>query len=293
MRKMNRLSALSCHMCRGSDGSSSSSSSDTSSFPPAAVVAAATARHRRPRVAAIVTAYFPQSHADVIVTKLLKGMTTDEGLQLPMVDVVSMYIDQVHLPAFDGVYREGLPRGGLTTKTGRNIADIGMALAAEHGVQVFPSIRKALYEGTNAEDPAAQRFDLDGVVLIGEHGDYPRDEYGRTLYPQRYMFEQICGVFAELGRPVPIYVDKHLSYCAQDALWMVDRAQKLHVPLLAGSSLATCWRRPNLGECDAHARQILAQMLTCSLSRSRSLSRCQYTRISTRGIRASRGMCAC
>jgi hypothetical protein len=118
-------------------------------------------------------------------------------------------------------------------------------LARDYGVPIFPSIRQALFEGSST-NPATMRFDLDGVVLIGEHGDYPRDEYGRTLYPQRYMFEQICGVFAEVGRACPVYCDKHLSYCAADALWMMGRAKELKVPLLAGSSLVTCWRRPNL-----------------------------------------------
>ena len=96
-----------------------------------------------------------------------------------------------------------------------------MALAEKHGVPIHPSIRQALLEGARSPES----FDLDGVVLIGEHGDYARDEYGRTLYPQRYMFEQICGVFAEVGRAVPVYCDKHLSYCAADALWMVARAK--------------------------------------------------------------------
>eukprot|EP01046_Picozoa_sp_COSAG06_P038556 COSAG06_NODE_4460_length_4239_cov_7.379952_5_plen_147_part_01 len=30
-------------------------------------------------------------------------------------------------------------------------------------------------------------------VVQGEHGDYPKDELGRSLYPQRYFFEQIAG----------------------------------------------------------------------------------------------------
>ena len=48
----------------------------------------------RPRIAAIVTEYFDGSHADVIVTKYLKGFPTDDGFQVPRVDLVSMYIDQ-------------------------------------------------------------------------------------------------------------------------------------------------------------------------------------------------------
>ena len=50
----------------------------------------------RKKIAAIVTAYYPRSHADVVVTKFLKGFPTDKGLLPPEVDVVSMYLDQVH-----------------------------------------------------------------------------------------------------------------------------------------------------------------------------------------------------
>ena len=46
------------------------------------------------KIAAIITEYRPRSHADVIVSKFLKGFPTDEGLCAPRVEVASMYIDQ-------------------------------------------------------------------------------------------------------------------------------------------------------------------------------------------------------
>ena len=49
----------------------------------------------RPRVAAIISIYRPVAHADVIVTKFFKGLSTDEGLHTPQVDLVSMYIDHI------------------------------------------------------------------------------------------------------------------------------------------------------------------------------------------------------
>ena len=156
---------------------------------------------RRPRIAAIVTAYFPQSHADVVVTKLIKGYTTDEGHVAPSVDVVSLYMDQTVLPAFDGLEQPG----ALSTSGGRNPADIGLSIAAEHGIPVYSTIRRALYEGDHHYLPGGKpSLDIDGVLLIGEHGDYPKDELGRTLYPQRYFFEQIAGVFAEVSPHPPI-----------------------------------------------------------------------------------------
>jgi hypothetical protein len=140
----------------------------------------------RKRIAAIVTTYYPASHADVIVSKFLKGFPTDEGLIPPRAEVASMYMDQVHE------------------------RDIGMSIAKEYNVPLFPSIRQALTLG-------GEELAVDGVLLIGEHGDYAWNEKGQHLYPRRYFFEQICGVLATSGRSVPVFSDKHLSYNWADA----------------------------------------------------------------------------
>ena len=168
---------------------------------------------RKPRVAAICTVYYPMSHADVIATKFMKGASTDDGLIELEADLVSIYIDHV----LDN--------------------DIGHQLAGEHGIPIYPSIRKALHAG-------GDELGVDAVLLIGEHGDYPWNERGRLMYPRRYFFEQIAGVFAESGRSLPVFNDKHFAYDYTDARWMWDRAQELDIPLMAGSSLPVCWRSP-------------------------------------------------
>ena len=167
----------------------------------------------RKKIAAIITTYFPNSHADVIATKFMKGFPTDVGFQEPRVELVSIFLDQI------------------------DDRDIGVALAAEHNVPIYPSIRRALTLGGN-------ELAVDGILLIGEHGDYPHNEYEQHMYPRRYMFEQICGVFASSGRSVPVFCDKHLSYNWEDAIWMYERAKMLDVPFMAGSSLPICWRQP-------------------------------------------------
>lgn len=169
--------------------------------------------NERLRVAAIVTIYHPWAHADVIVTKLLKGMSTDEGFFPPEVDVVAMYLDH----ALE--------------------SDIGVGMAAKFGVPIYPSIRRALHAGANS-------LNVDAVLLIGEHGDYPWNERGRHMYPRRFFFEQIAGVFAESGRSVPVFNDKHLAYDFADARWMWERARQLRIPLMAGSSVPLSWRNP-------------------------------------------------
>jgi len=168
--------------------------------------------HRR-KIAAIVTEYRPNSHADVIITKFLKGFPTDEGHLLPRVDLVSLYIDQ-------------FPE-----------SDIGRRIGVEHGVAICPSIVKALTLGGDG-------LAVDGVLLIGEHGDYAWNEKEQHLYPRRYFMEQVCGVMATSGRAVPVFNDKHLSYTWSDARWIYDRTRELGAPFMAGSSVPVGWRSP-------------------------------------------------
>jgi len=115
--------------------------------------------------------------------------------------------------------------------------DVGLALAEEHGIPRYGSISAALCLG-------GKELAVDGVLIIGEHGDYAWNEKGQHLYPRRYFFEQVCGVFATSGRSVPVFSDKHLSWSWEQAKWMYDRARALKVPLMAGSSLPLCYRRP-------------------------------------------------
>ena len=67
---------------------------------------------------------------------------------------------------------------------------------------------------------------------------------GVCRYPRRFFFEQVAGVIAESGRPVPVFTDKHFAYDFTDAQWMWDRAAELSIPLMAGSCLPLAWRRP-------------------------------------------------
>lgn len=168
---------------------------------------------QRKKIAAILTVYRPNSHADVIVTKFLKGISSDLGLLTPRVEVASLYVDQ----------------------TPDN--DLSRRYAAEHHVPIFDSIVDALTLG-------GKELAVDGVLLIGEHGDYAWNEKEQHLYPRKYFMEQICAVMATSKRGAPIFNDKHLSYNWHDAKWMVERAAQVGAPLMAGSSLVSCWRDP-------------------------------------------------
>lgn len=165
------------------------------------------------QIAAILTEYRHYSHADVIIGKFLKGFPLDEGMRPARVQIASMYVDQ-------------FPD-----------SDMSRSMAAAYGVPIYGSIRQALTLGGDA-------LAVDGVLIIGEHGDYPWNELEQHLYPRKYFMEQVCGVFAQSGRSVPVFNDKHLSYNWADARWMYDRARQLGAPYMAGSSLPLGYRSP-------------------------------------------------
>src|SRR5258707_6171391 len=59
--------------------------------------------------------------------------------------------------------------------------------------------------------------------------------------------EEIARVFRKVGRSVPVFNDKHLSYTFDKARKMLSRGKELGFPVMAGSSLPVVWRRPELG----------------------------------------------
>ena len=167
------------------------------------------------KVAALVSMYTPDSHADLIVTRLLKTSTLDgQGRRSPL-SLASLYADQVP------------PR------------DISRRLAAEHHFPIYGNVRDALTLGTG-------RLAVDGVLVIFEHGDYPVSPTGQAQYPKRRVFDEIVRVFDESGRVVPVFIDKHLADTWTDAKAIYDEAQRHKIPLMAGSSLPTLWRYPPL-----------------------------------------------
>lgn len=167
----------------------------------------------RKKIAAIITEYRPGSHADVIVGKFLRGFPTDEGLLPPRTELVSMYVD---------MFAEN---------------DLSRGVSEEFGVPIYGSIVKALTLG-------GKELAVDGVLLIGEHGDYAWNERHQQLFPRKYFMEQICGVLSAAKRGIPIFNDKHLSWNWHDARWMYDRAKELNAPFMAGSSTVVGWRNP-------------------------------------------------
>jgi hypothetical protein len=165
------------------------------------------------RLAIVTTTWHYLSHAQHMGDRFLVGYPWEGRWHRPAMDVVALYVDQ------------------------KGEGDQSASRAKEFGFTVYPTIAEALRCGTD-------RLAVDGVIVIGEHGDYPKNEKGQILYPRYEFFEQVVAVFEKDGRSVPVFNDKHLSYSFDKASRMVAAARRLGFPLLAGSSLPVTWRLP-------------------------------------------------
>ena len=167
------------------------------------------------KIAVVTTIYRYLSHAQHMADRFLVGYPRNGKWHTPDMKVASLYVDQK-------------PEG-----------DQSGARAREFGFEVYPTIAGALCLG-------GDKLEVDAVLIIGEHGDYPRNEKGQVLYPRHEFFKQCVDVFEKSGRVVPVYNDKHLSYSFEKAKWMVDTAHRMKFPMLAGSSLPVTWRLPDV-----------------------------------------------
>lgn len=182
-------------------------------------MAAGTVSHaaeKRPRIACVVTYWAaPGSHADWIINKLLDGYWWQGAHTPSRVDVVSAYIHQ-------------LRESGL----GRKVCEA-------KGIPIFKSVSEALTLGGN-------ELDVDGVVLVGEHGIYHSNLKGQKYYPRWWLYQQIIRVFEQSKRSVPVFNDKHLSTSWDEAKWMFDKSRELDFPLYGGSSIPFYYRKPEI-----------------------------------------------
>jgi len=180
-------------------------------------VAGSTGRRKaRPKIAAVITICFKYSHAQEILDRFLFGYGWNSKWHHPPMDLVGLYVDQV---GSNDLSRE---RAKLFPS-----------------MKIYPTIAEALTLG-------GSKLAVDGVLSIGEHGNYPQNKLHQTLYPRYQFFEQIVKVFESSGRTVPVYSDKHLSWNWDWAREMYDTSQRMGFPLMAGSSLPVTWRTPSL-----------------------------------------------
>lgn len=168
---------------------------------------------QKKKVAALLADWFPNSHPDVLLTRMLKTYSLDGHGEPSQLQLVSVYRD--------------LP----TAK------DQSEKLAAEHGFIVAKTMEEALTLGTG-------KLAVDGVIISTEWAPYPLSPTGQIMYPHRQMFEAVVKVFKDSGRVVPVFIDKHLADTWEDSKWIYDTARQMDIPLMAGSSLPVSWRRP-------------------------------------------------
>ncbi len=168
---------------------------------------------RKP-IAVLSTVYRPLSHAYHIAGRFLFGYARGGQLHVPKHYVHSLYVDQTP----DNDLSEAVARK-FGVRITRRTSGVSMARAVEQALT------------------ANGKLAVEGVLLIAEHGNYPRNDLGQILYPRLELMEQIANVFRKTGRSVPVFNDKHLSFTFERATKMLSFARELKFPMMAGSSL--------------------------------------------------------
>ncbi len=167
----------------------------------------------RKRLAVVTTEWRYHSHAWHMGERFLVGYPIEGRWHRSPLEVVAAYVDQ------------------------RPENDLSRGRAREFGFPIHSSIAEALRGG-------GDKLAVDAVLIIGEHGDYRRNEIGQKLYPRYEFFKQVVEVFKKDGRAVPVFNDKHLSWKWEWAKEMAATARAMGFPFLAGSSLPVTWRMP-------------------------------------------------
>lgn len=168
---------------------------------------------RKP-IAGITTVYHYNSHSDVILGRLVQTETLDGQGRIPSLKLAALYTDQ------------------------RPETDTSRKIMTQMGIPIVKTVPETLTGGGDA-------INVEGVMVVAEHGKYPLSPTGAEMFPKRPFFEQIFATVDRHGRRgLPVFCDKHLADTWTDAKWIYDEARKRGMPLMAGSSLPSAWRSP-------------------------------------------------
>ncbi len=170
----------------------------------------------RLKIAVVTSAFYKYSHSQHIVDRFLEGYGWEGRHHRPDMDIVSMYVQQ---KAANDLSAERYKRYS--------------------GLRKSDTIADALTLGTGT-------LAVDGVLLIGEHGNFPVNKKGQKLYPRYEYFQKIVEVFKNSGRTAPVFNDKHLSWNWDWAKEMYDTARAMDFGFMAGSSLPVARRLPSV-----------------------------------------------
>jgi hypothetical protein len=237
------------------------------------------------RLAILGSVYHVGSNLQSIADRFLVGYPFEGDWHMPNVQVVSVYIDELvprfrgpmffaqtlqaeraaaarraqamqdtepapaaqhteirarHPPIAQSVTRP-LGSRGLETEpeTVGPRSDLSVARSRQFGFRLCRDIPEALRCG-------GERLAADAVLAVVEQGNYPKNDKGQTLLPCYDFFQQCVQVFEEEGRAVPYFNHKQLSFSFTEARKMMETAERLRFPLMAGSSLAVTWRLPDV-----------------------------------------------
>ena len=148
---------------------------------PAAQPTAAAPTKASKKIALVTTAYHYLSHAYHVGGRFLDGYLRDGKMHYPDFAIAAMYVEQ------------------------QKDNDLSKELSRKHGFTIYPDVAGALTLG-------GDKLAVDGVILIGEHGDYPYNDKLQKLYPRYELFQKIVAVFEKSKKSVPVFCDKHLYY---------------------------------------------------------------------------------
>lgn len=225
------------------------------------------------RLAILGSVYRLGSNLQTLGDRFLVGYPYEGDWLMPNVQVVSMYVDQRARQAdaapsgfqraMSGADSEGQrpqaaqhppiaqsaqrPQRGQAFEGPQELgpqelgpmSDLSLARSQQFGFRLCRNIPEALRCG-------GDRIAVDAVLAIVEQGDslYPSNDRGQILLPNYDFFQQCAQVFEEEKHALPYFNHKQLSFSFQEAKSMVETAERLNFPLLAGSSMPVTWRLP-------------------------------------------------